>query len=214
MAKRKTETAANQTRKAPRQNRSRATVDAILQATQDCLVKFGAEGLTTTRVAERAGCSVGTLYQYFPSREALIAALIQTFGDKETALVERVVAESPTLEAAVASIIRAYFAAVAQNHKLFLPLTEALYTICRREDVHRLELAGVKRFKQILRRAGYTARDLDRTAFISSYTYIGLLRFCTLVQPRYLKDQGVIDGVVEMVTGYLKSEPKSETFSA
>ncbi|MEW5848862.1 MAG: TetR/AcrR family transcriptional regulator [Myxococcota bacterium] len=64
-------------RKRPQQRRSAETVDVILTATAKVLMTHGAEGITTNRVAEVAGVSVGSLYQYFPSKHALIAALIQ-----------------------------------------------------------------------------------------------------------------------------------------
>ena len=64
-------------RKIPRQARSAATVDAIFQATIQVLLKEGAPRLTTTRVAERAGVSVGTMYQYFPHKKALLYAVLQ-----------------------------------------------------------------------------------------------------------------------------------------
>jgi AcrR family transcriptional regulator len=62
-------------RKAPRQSRSRATVSAILDACAQILVQGGYELATTNRIAERAGVSVGTLYEYFSGKEALVAVL-------------------------------------------------------------------------------------------------------------------------------------------
>ncbi len=64
-------------RKKPIQGRSTATVDAILEAAIRILRADGWAQLTTTRVAMRAGVSVGSLYQYFPNREAIAAALIR-----------------------------------------------------------------------------------------------------------------------------------------
>jgi AcrR family transcriptional regulator len=69
-------------RKAPRQDRSRATVDAILDATEILLVQHGYEGVSTNKVAAAAGVSVGSLYQYFPNKDALVAAVIQRHSDR------------------------------------------------------------------------------------------------------------------------------------
>jgi AcrR family transcriptional regulator len=68
-------------RKTPVQARSTASVDAILQATIQVLLKDGKSKLTTTRIARRAGVSVGTLYQYFPNKSALLQALLKAHLD-------------------------------------------------------------------------------------------------------------------------------------
>jgi AcrR family transcriptional regulator len=62
-------------RKTPRQARSRATVGVLLDATALLLIEDGDARATTNRIAERAGVSIGSLYQYFPNREALVTAL-------------------------------------------------------------------------------------------------------------------------------------------
>ena len=64
-------------RKTPIQARSAVTVDAISEATIQVLLSQGADRLTTTRVAERAGVSVGTLYQYYPNKHALLFAVLE-----------------------------------------------------------------------------------------------------------------------------------------
>jgi AcrR family transcriptional regulator len=64
-------------RKTPRQARSEATVDAIFQSTIQVLLSDGLQRLTTTRVAGRAGVSVGTMYQYFPHKQALLFAVLR-----------------------------------------------------------------------------------------------------------------------------------------
>ena len=64
-------------RKTPQQTRSVATVEAIFDATIQVLLKSGPERLTTVHVAHRAGVSVGTLYQYFPNKQALLLAVLE-----------------------------------------------------------------------------------------------------------------------------------------
>jgi AcrR family transcriptional regulator len=73
-------------RKLPTQERAAATVDAILGAVERVLEKHGAAGLTTNRVAEVAGVSVGTLYQYYPNKEALVGAVIERYHQQTFAL--------------------------------------------------------------------------------------------------------------------------------
>lgn len=69
----------NSPRKSPVQARSIATVEAILDASIQVLLREGIDRCTTTRVAERAGVSVGTLYQYFPHREAMMNAVLARY---------------------------------------------------------------------------------------------------------------------------------------
>lgn len=64
-------------RKKPSQRRSRVTVESIFEATIQVLLANGLEAITTTQIAERAGVGVGSLYQYFPNKNALLAALVQ-----------------------------------------------------------------------------------------------------------------------------------------
>ncbi len=76
-------------RKTPVQSRSAASVDAILKATVQVLLRVGKEKLTTTRVAARAGVSVGTLYQYFPNKSALLRAALKLHAEEILAEVNK-----------------------------------------------------------------------------------------------------------------------------
>jgi len=64
-------------RKRPTQSRSKATYDAILDAAAQVLAEEGYSASTTNKIAERAGASIGSVYEYFPSKEAIFAALIE-----------------------------------------------------------------------------------------------------------------------------------------
>lgn len=77
-------------RKSPVQARSAASVDAILEATIQVLLQVGKERLTTTKVALRAGVSVGTLYQYFPNKSALLKGALSRHMSEVAEAVERV----------------------------------------------------------------------------------------------------------------------------
>jgi AcrR family transcriptional regulator len=61
-------------RRSPRQARSRATWEAIVEAAAQILERRGPDGFNTNAVAERAGVSIGTLYQYFPDKHAILLA--------------------------------------------------------------------------------------------------------------------------------------------
>jgi AcrR family transcriptional regulator len=64
-------------RKKPQQRRSRVTIDTIFEATIQVLLANGLDKVTTIQIAERAGVSVGSLYQYFPNKNALLAAIVK-----------------------------------------------------------------------------------------------------------------------------------------
>ena len=75
-------------RKTPIQARSAVTVESISEATVQVLLSHGAERLTTTRVAARAGVSVGTLYQYYPNKKSLLFAVLENHFDHVATKVE------------------------------------------------------------------------------------------------------------------------------
>jgi AcrR family transcriptional regulator len=113
-------------RKAPTQARSQATVEAILQATERVLVKDGYDRLSTNRVAAAAGVSVGSLYQYFPGKEALLAALANRHREHMMELfLERMgeFIDAPP-ERAAREIVRALFEADARQRELHHVLHE------------------------------------------------------------------------------------------
>jgi AcrR family transcriptional regulator len=64
-------------RKKPQQQRSRVTIDTIFEATIQVLLANGLDSITTIQIAERAGVSIGSLYQYFPNKRALLAAVVK-----------------------------------------------------------------------------------------------------------------------------------------
>jgi AcrR family transcriptional regulator len=96
-------------RKQPIQARSRQTVAAILQATAQVLMTNGYDGTTTNLVAEKAGVSIGSLYEYFPNKESLVAALASVHIAELMARVDAVLNMpiDETLRAVVAALIRA-----------------------------------------------------------------------------------------------------------
>lgn len=112
-------------RKTPRQARAAATLDAIFEAAIQLLVADDPHRLTTTRVAERAGVSVGTMYQYFPHKQALLYALNERYLD---VLSEKIEATCLThrgspLEVMIDALIETYWSAKTER----ADVTRALY---------------------------------------------------------------------------------------
>lgn len=105
-------------RKRPAQERSRETVRAILEAAAQLFERHGLAGTTTDRIAERAGVSVGSLYQYFPSKEAIVATLVQCHVLEAGEALEPVLGrrrEGRALDALLAELVHAVVAQHAQR---------------------------------------------------------------------------------------------------
>jgi AcrR family transcriptional regulator len=135
-------------RKWPVQARSAASVDAILEATIQVLLRVGKERLTTTRVALCAGVSVGTLYQYFPNKSALLKAALQRHLDEVANAVERVCREQKgkTLHQIAEALVTTFLNAKMRDAKTSV----ALYSVS--SDVDGVKIAqqiGVRSNKAI-----------------------------------------------------------------
>lgn len=117
-------------RKEPAQARSKALVDAIIEATARVLIARGLEGLNTNEVAAVAGVSVGSLYQYFPSKEALLASLIEReLGDDMTQAYALLEAAGDEVQAVVEGFCHHMVLRACAQHKLhaqLLPLVPHL----------------------------------------------------------------------------------------
>jgi AcrR family transcriptional regulator len=117
-------------RKAPSQRRSTDTVEAILGAAARILVSRGWAGLTTNHVAKRAGVSIGTLYEYFPGKEALATALVERHIDEaERVLTERstnlaTLGRAPSIEELARTLVRAMLELHEQAPRLHRVLFE------------------------------------------------------------------------------------------
>jgi AcrR family transcriptional regulator len=120
-------------RKQPRQARSRATVEAVLAAGAQVLIEHGYEKATTARIAERAGVSVGSLYQYYPNKEALVAALIERHADEIVATMREALADPGhrTVADGLQAIVQAAFAAHRLDPKLHKILNEQVPRVGR-----------------------------------------------------------------------------------
>lgn len=112
-------------RKKPHQARAEATLDAIFEATIQLLVADGMHRLTTTRVAERAGVSVGTMYQYFPHKESLVYALNERYLSALAGKIETVCASlrGAPVGNMVEALIETYWRAKTER----ADVTRALY---------------------------------------------------------------------------------------
>ena len=136
-------------RKSPVQARSAASVAAILEATIQVLLNAGKQRLTTTNVALRAGVSVGTLYQYFPNKNALLQAVLKRHLAGVAETVERVCHQHKghSLEQMASALITAFLQAKMRDVKT----SAALYAVS--SDVDGAKIAqqmGIRTNKAIV----------------------------------------------------------------
>lgn len=111
-------------RKAPRQKRSKSTVDSIKQAVLELARRDGFADLNTTQIAERAGVSKGSLYQYFPSREAIFLALFEDAATRMAATMKELymqILDMPP-EVGIPRAIRRHLELFRQHDLIFLIL--------------------------------------------------------------------------------------------
>jgi AcrR family transcriptional regulator len=144
-------------RKSPIQARSVASVDAILKATIQVLLQVGKERLTTTRVAFRAGVSVGTLYQYFPNKKALLQAALKRHLTEVAEVVELACREQEgrTLRQMAAALITAFLHAKMRVAKTSI----ALYSVSSDVDGGKIVKQTGTRFHKAIVRMLQTASD-------------------------------------------------------
>ncbi len=144
-------------RKSPVQARSTASVEAILKATIQVLLKVGKETLTTTRVAARAGVSVGTLYQYFPNKSALLRAALQRHMDEIGSVIEAVCREQTgsKLEQMATALVSSFLAAKMKDTKASV----ALYAVSSDVDGARIARAMSVKANRAIVAMFRTAKD-------------------------------------------------------
>jgi AcrR family transcriptional regulator len=194
-------------RKRPRQARSKATVDTILQATTRVLVKQGFDGLSTNAVASAAGVSIGSLYQYFPNKEALVLALIDRHVEEMNAsiLAELTrVAKLPLAEAA-RCVVELTIRAHAIDPDLHRVLTEQVPRIGKLARLREMDEICHRMVAGLLaaRRDEIAIRDPDLSAFILVSAIESVVHRAALLYPQKLRDPRLVDETTLMVTRYL-----------
>ena len=146
-------------RKTPVQARAAVTVEAISEATIQVLLAHGADRLTTTRVAERAGVSVGTLYQYYPNKQSLLFAVLEDHLDRVATSVEAACERSrrKPLAEMVKHVVEAYVGAKLERPDISMALYKVAANVGGPALVKRAGQRSRKAIEQVLK----TAPDAD-----------------------------------------------------
>jgi AcrR family transcriptional regulator len=197
---------AESVRRNPIQKRSRDTVRAILEATARILVDDGLEAATTNRIAKDAGVSIGSLYQYFGSRDAIVAALAQQHADEMLALLTEhagviaVLSPKQAVEAFVAAMIRAHRTApelhVALMQQLFSEGPAAIQAV--HDPSRRIVRAWLEQNRERVR-----PTDLDAAAFLLTTTVEAAIHAQIIEDPSRLSDAAWERELVDLLLRYL-----------
>ena len=194
-------------RKKPRQARSHATIEAILQAAAHILVQDGIDAASTNRIAEKAGVSVGSLYQYFPSKEAVIFALVERHVQRmQKQLEEHLEAfVAASVEEAVPVYVKAMFDVHRVEPKLHRIFQEQLPRLAGREEFQRWSETSEGLVRAYLEghRDRLRPTDLDMAAFLLVHSVEAVVHAVAILKPRYLEKTALAEEVSQLVLRYL-----------
>lgn len=190
-------------RKSASQSRSRLTVNALLEAAARILIKEGFDKASTNRIAEVAGVSVGSLYQYFPSKEALVAAVIDRHKQQLMKIAHEALADVAALpvEQAVRKLVAVAIRAHQVDPKLHRVLAEQIPRTGRLKNVEAFDRENYSLFKAYLEghRDEIRRVDLDLAAFICVTSIEALTHTAVVYHAEGLSD-GEIERLAEEAT--------------
>lgn len=194
-------------RKTAIQDRSKATVDALLAATARVLVREGYDRASTNKIADAAGVSIGSLYQYFPTKEALVAAVIDRHTGEMMDVIRRElvrVAPLPIPEAA-RELVKVMIDAHRIEPKLHRVLVEQIPRVGNLEDIERMDEEATALVRAYLEghREEIVVDDLEMASFICVTSVEALTHAAVLRRPALLDNPRFVDEVAAMVTRYL-----------
>lgn len=198
-------------RKRASQARSRATVDALIEATARILVRESFEGLSTNRIAEEAGVSIGSLYQYFPSKEALVAGVIDRHHEELMAVARGTLAQvvAMPMEQAVRKLVTVAIEAHRVDPRLHRVLAEQIPRTGRLKNVELFARESYAMFRTYLEghRDEIRGVDLELAAFVCVTTVEALAHRAVLHHPEVLAEEGsaaLVDEATRLLVRYLQ----------
>jgi AcrR family transcriptional regulator len=192
-------------RKTPRQERSRATVEALLEATTDILVREGYAKLTTNRIAERAGVNIASLYQYFPGKEAIVAELRRRHGAEQRAALRQVLAEHTAgeLESTIRALVSVGVAGHGRAPRLHRVFTEEIPALGYR-DVAAIDPPIFGAMRRFLQEANLDVRDTDLALWMISTASGAVLHRAAVERPEDLSNGVIAEELITLLCRYLR----------
>ncbi len=195
------------TRKLPMQTRARVSVDAILEASAQILVEGGYKKFSTNKVARRAGVSIGTLYQYFPNKESLIAAIQQKHLDELTAIAHTAFArmKEQDLRAAIRTLVEANIAAHTVSPKLHKVLLEEVPRLGAHGEEDELIRMVEQGLSELLRRHRdrIAVSDTRLAIFLVGHIIGSTVHAAVQERPASIRSGALTKELVRVVSGYL-----------
>lgn len=195
-------------RKLPQQDRSKVTVEAILIATARILTEFGYEKANTNRIAELAGVSIGSLYQYFPNKESLMTALAQQHVNTMMEIIEsklKDLSEAP-IEVILHELVKACIAAHAVDPILHKVLNQQVPRINNTNLEERV--TGLLRTYLEKKCDQIQPQNLDLTVFILVRTVEALTHAAVIERPELLSNGQLEQEITNLLSSYLVEKTK------
>jgi AcrR family transcriptional regulator len=195
-------------RKQPQQARAQETVRAILEATVQILDREGLDAATTTRIAEVAGVSIGSLYQYFSHRDAILSALQDREFERTLAFIQRVLADG-NLDEEPLETVRAVLRGLADLYTASPGLHRVLaiegLRVAKAEKVHGFDLRVIQVVRHFLAatKAPILRRNVDAAAFLVYQTVRATMLAYLLERPPGLDPESLIEELTNLIAGYL-----------
>lgn len=195
-------------RRIPRQERSRQTVERILDAATRVLGERGYDGASTNRIAGEAGISNGSLYQYFPNKDAIVVAVLDRFADH---LAEQLGTQIETTmteswEVAGRALLDVQLRLFEENADLLRIIVEQIPRLGPFDKLAALQrrLTDLVRVYLLLNRQAFRDDlDIDATLWIITET-VGLLSIKYVLDRPPIPRERMVDELAEMVIGYIR----------
>jgi AcrR family transcriptional regulator len=206
----------NVVRKLPRQARAQATVGAILEATVQILDREGLDAATMARIAEVAGVSVGSIYQYFPNRDAILHALQDREFERALKLMQELLADGNLTqkpEQTVTTVVRGLALLYRSCPGLHRVLAIEGLRVAKADRVHAFDLRVIEIVRHFLRAtsAPTRAKSVDAAAFVVFQAVRATMLAWMLERPPGLDEETLIQEVVDLVLCYLVPQARAET---
>ena len=195
-------------RKAPRQARAQVTVTAILEAATRIFEEDGMDAATTTRIAEVAGVSVGTLYQYFADRDAILDALQDREFERALALMGTVLSNENLTRSpreTINAVVRGLGALYASSPALHRVLVIEGLRVTEPARVEAFDLRVVAIIRHFLVATGARVRrgNVEAAAFVAFQAVRAVMLACLLERPPGLDESTLRGELVDLVMRYL-----------